>query len=63
MVLEVGDVVWANAGVAIAATTAIAPYRCDLMFRLRVVREALLVLEKTTYLAKFLRQGGFQRSM
>jgi hypothetical protein len=36
MLLEVGVVVCAIAGVAIMAAMAIAPYRCDLMFRLRV---------------------------
>ena len=36
MVLEVRVVVCAIAGVAIMAAMAIAPYRCDLMFRLRV---------------------------
>ena len=41
MVLEVGVVVWAIAGVAITAAMAMAPYRCDLMFRLRVAQEEL----------------------
>lgn len=36
MVLEVGVVVSAIAGVAIMAAMAIAPHRCDLMLRLRV---------------------------
>jgi hypothetical protein len=35
MVLEVGVVVCAIAGVAIIAAMTIAPYRCDLMFQLR----------------------------
>ena len=35
MVLEVGVVVCAIAGVAIMAAMAIAPNRCDFMFRLR----------------------------
>jgi hypothetical protein len=34
MVLDVGVVVCAIAGVAIMAAMAIAPYKCDLMFRL-----------------------------
>jgi hypothetical protein len=41
MVLAVGVVVCAMAGVAIMAAMARAPYRCDLMFRLRIVREEL----------------------
>jgi hypothetical protein len=41
MVLEVGVVVCAIAGVAIMAAMAIAPYKCDLMFRLRVSIELL----------------------
>jgi hypothetical protein len=41
MVLEVRVVVCAIAGVAIMAAMAIAPYRCDFMFRLRVSIELL----------------------
>jgi hypothetical protein len=41
MVLEVGVVVCAIAGVAIMAAMAIAPYRRDLMLRLPVFMEVL----------------------
>jgi hypothetical protein len=41
IVLEVRVVVCAIAGVAIMAAMAIAPYRCDLMFRLRCPIELL----------------------
>ena len=41
MVLEVGVVVCAIAGVAIMAVMAIAAYRCDLMFQLRASVEPL----------------------
>jgi hypothetical protein len=39
--LEVGLVVWAIAGIAMVAAMAMAPYRCDLMFCLRVAQEEL----------------------
>ena len=56
MVLEVGVVVCAIAGVTIVAAMAIAPERYDLMFRLRVAHERNLTMHALVSTANEIRR-------